>query len=84
MSSSSSLPEQNADQTSSEIIHDMIDYLYASLPGYSNDLMLLTCSYVDQMLAEYNVQCEAGKQAFLTFHSLDLEPHNCYDGRQMR
>lgn len=36
------------------------------------------------MVVEYNVQCQAGKLAFIQFDSLDLEPKNCYDGTTLR
>ena len=42
------------------------------------------CSYVNQMVVEYNVQCQAGQLAFIQFDRLDLEPKNCYDGTTMR
>lgn len=34
--------------------------------------------YVNQMLAEYNVDCGAGKRAYFTIMSMNLEPQNCY------
>lgn len=42
------------------------------------------CSYPNQILVEYNVQCDAGKAAFVRFDTLDLEPRNCYDGKEFR
>lgn len=42
------------------------------------------CSYTNQILVEYNVQCEAGRTAFIMFETLDLEPENCFDGTRLR
>ena len=44
--------------------------------------MLLTseqflCSYVNQLLVEYNITCDSGQPAFIQFEALNLEPNNC-------
>lgn len=41
-------------------------------------------SYINQMIAEYNVKCEEGTTAYIQFDALDLEPNNCYDGSGMK
>ncbi len=55
-----------------------------SMHASSYAFLLLLCSYANQMVVEYNVQCQAGKLAFIQFDSLDLEPKNCYDGTTLR
>lgn len=47
-------------------------------------ILYLLSSYSNQILAEYEVQCEPEKTAFIDFEALDVEPSNCLDGSQTK
>lgn len=69
--------------------HLLISYNNLYIEGFKPWLLpeyyeISIFSYINQMVAEYNVKCEPGTTAFLQFDELNLEPKNCYDGRTMK